>query len=151
MGIGAGVGAGAGAGAGDGSAATLGALCISTSPPLLLASLLTWLSSSLLLFSLLLLSAADAGVDPSTDDSGRDLGGAVHRGISQTTPVKLLSVKPPLVHFRHGLPDRSSARRPALMAPWLALGPSLCGPRLLRPPSMVPSSLFVPVSMLFGI
>jgi hypothetical protein len=80
-------------------------------------------------------------VDPSADDSGRDLGGAVHRGISHTTPVNVLSVKPPLFHLRQGLPDRSSARRPALMAPWLALGPSLCAARELRPPSMVPSSL----------
>jgi hypothetical protein len=105
---------------------------------LLLASLLTWLLFSL--FSLLLLS--DAAADTSAEDSGWGFGGAVHRGISQTTPVKLLSVKPPLVHFRHGLPDRSSARSPALMAPWLALGPSLCAASEPRPPSMVPSSLF---------
>lgn len=125
-------------GAGELSAAKLGVPCISISPPpLLLASLLTWLLSSL--FSLLLLS--EAGVDPSADDSGRGLGGAVHRGISQTTPVKLLSLKPPLSHFRQGFPDRSSARSPALMAPWLALGPSLCAAREPRPPSPVPSSL----------
>jgi hypothetical protein len=119
------------------SAAKLGVPCISTSPPLLLASLFTWLLSSL--FSLLLLS--EAGVEPSADDSGRDLGGAVHRGISQTTPVKLLSVKPPFCHLRHGLPERSSARRPALIAPWLALGPSLWAAWDPRPPSTVPSSL----------
>ena len=106
--------AGAGTGAGELSAEKLGVPCISTSTPLWLASLLTWLLFSL--FSLLLLSDA-AAVDPSADDSGRDLGGAVHRGISQTTPVNVLSVKPPLFHLRQGLPDRSSARRPALMAP----------------------------------
>lgn len=62
------------------------------------------------------------------------------------TPVKLLSVKDPLAHLRHGLPERSSARSPALMAPWLALGPSLCAerpaPRPVAVPSMVPSSLW---------
>lgn len=124
-------------GAGELSAEKLGVPCISTSAPLLLASLLIWLLPSL--FSLLLLS--DAGVDSSADDSGRGFGGAVHRGISQTTPVKLLSVNPPLFHLRQGLPDRSSARSPALIAPWLALGPSLCAAREFRPPSMVPSSL----------
>lgn len=109
-------------GAGELAAAMLGALCISISAPLLLASLLTWLLSSL--FSLLLLSA-EMGVESSADDSGLSLGGAVQRGISQTTPVKLFNTKLPLVHFLQGLPDRSRARRPALMAPWFALGPSL--------------------------
>lgn len=126
-------------GAGELSAAMLGVLCISMSLPLLLASLLIWLLSSL--FSLPLLLSTDAGVDPSIDESGRGFGGAVQRGISQMTPVKVLSVKPPFVHFRQGLPDRSKARRPALMAPWLALGPSLWDARPFRPPSMVPSSL----------
>ena len=125
-------------GAGELSAAKLGVPRISTSAPLLLASLLTWLLSSL--FSLLLLPSG-VGMDPSADDSGRGFGGAVHRGISQTTPVKDLTLKPPLSHLRQGLPDRSSARRPALMAPWLALGPSLCAAREPRPPSPVPSSL----------
>lgn len=40
-------------------------------------------------------------------------------------PVKLLTLKPLRCHFRVGLPVRSRARRHALMAPWLALGPSL--------------------------
>src|SRR5436190_573720 len=126
-------------GAGELAAAMLGTLCISTSTPLWLASLLTWLLSSL--FSLLLLSA-EIGVESSAEDSGRSLGGAVQRGISQTTPVKLFTTKLPLVHFRHGLPVRSSARRPALIAPWFALGPSLWATRPApRPPSIVPSSL----------
>jgi len=115
----------------------LGTLCISTSPPLMLLSLLF---GSFSLFSLLLPSA-DTVVDDSWVDSRLILGGAVHRGISQTTPVKLLSRKPPLVHFRHGLPDRSRARRPALMAPWFALGPSLCAAAPAGLGSMVPSSL----------
>lgn len=50
--------------------------------------------------------------------------GARHVGTVQLMPVKLLSWKPFFSHRRQGLPDRSRARRPALMAPWLALGPS---------------------------
>jgi hypothetical protein len=38
-------------------------------------------------------------------------------GRSHVTPVKLLTVKGFRTHFRTGFPDRSSARRPALMAP----------------------------------
>lgn len=109
-------------GAGEGAATTLGGLCISTSTPLWLVSLLT--SPLVSLFSLLLPSA-ETGPESSADNSGNVFGGAVQRGISQTTPVKLLSRKEPLAHFRQGLPDRSRARRPALIAPWLALGPSL--------------------------
>lgn len=73
------------------------------------------------LFSLLLPAAetaAEAEADSSvTTGSGSGLGGAVHRGISHTVPVKLLSLKPPFAHFRQGLPERSRARRPAFMAP----------------------------------
>jgi hypothetical protein len=89
-------------------------------PPLLfsLFSLAIWLLS---LFSLLLPPDAESPEVP----SALIFGGAVQHGISQTTPVKLLSVKLPFCHLRQGLPDRSSARRPALIAPWLALGPSL--------------------------
>lgn len=91
-----------------------------SAPPLLfsLFSLAIWLLS---LFSLLLSPDAESPEVP----SALIFGGAVQRGISQTTPVKLLSVKLPFCHLRQGLPDRSSARRPALIAPWLALGPSL--------------------------
>ncbi len=117
----------AGAGAEDGG--RLGAgdetrllLVMSTSAaPLLLFSLFSlsiWLLS---LFSLLLSPEEDPAESPSIFC----FGGAVHRGISQTTPVKLFSVKLPFDHLRHGLPVRSRARRPALIAPWLALGPSL--------------------------
>ncbi len=101
-----------GIGAGE-LALMLGALCISTSPPLLLLSLLT---CSFSLFSLLLPST-EADADSSAAGSGLGLGGAVQRGISQTTPVKLFSRNPPLAHFRQGFPERSRARRPALMAP----------------------------------
>ena len=43
--------------------------------------------------------------------------GARHEGRSQTTPVKLLTKKPLFSHLRQGVPVRSRARRPALMAP----------------------------------
>ena len=43
--------------------------------------------------------------------------GALQEGICHTMPVKLLTAKPCLAHFRHGLPVRSRARSPALMAP----------------------------------
>jgi hypothetical protein len=108
-------------GAGEGAWA-LWTLCISTSAPLLLLLVLLG-SAPLSLFSLLLLPSAEASVESSA--SRAFLFGAVQRGTSQTTPVKLLSVKPPLAHLRQGLPDLSRALRPALMAPWLALGPSL--------------------------
>lgn len=129
--------------AGEFSAAALWTLCISTSASWLLLSLFTWPFS---LFSLLLPAAdtaADTEADSSVTGSGVGLGGAVHRGTSQTVPVKLLRVKPPLAHFRQGLPERSRARRPALIAPWFAFGPSLWpAPRpFALPPSSVPSSL----------
>lgn len=126
-------------GAGD-EALTLGTLCISVSPPTLLALALfsSWPFS---LFSLLLPSA-ELAPDSSSPSSSEGLGGAVHLGISHTTPVKLLSVKPPLAHLRQGLPDLSRARRPALIAPWLALGPNLCAAAWRTAAwSMVPSSL----------
>lgn len=124
---------------------TLGRLCISTSAPeVLLFSLLPGLPPPFSLFSLLLLPSAEAGVEVGTPFSevdssdGLGLGGAVHRLICQCTPVKVLSWKLPLVHLRQGLPLRSRARRPALIAPWLALGPSRCA---AARGSMVPSSL----------
>jgi hypothetical protein len=92
---------------------------ISRSGPLLLFSLSIWLLS---LFSLLL--SPDA--DPSELPSAVIFGGAVQRGNSHTTPVKLFILKDPFCHLRHGLPDRSRARKPALIAPWFAFGPSLC-------------------------
>jgi uncharacterized membrane protein YbhN (UPF0104 family) len=109
-------------GAAEGAAGGAGDEAISTSTPLLLFSLSTWLLS---LFSLLLPPEADAEPSVLVLDSIVILGGAVHRGISQVTPVKLLSLKPPFCHLRHGFPVRSRARSPALIAPWLALGPSL--------------------------
>jgi hypothetical protein len=48
-----------------------------------------------------------------------------HDGSCHETPVKLLTANVLRAHLRHGLPERSRARRPALIAPWLALGPSL--------------------------
>lgn len=111
------------AGAGD-EVRALGGLCISASAPLLLL-LALFASGPFSLFSLLLLSAAEGTAESSVAESAAFLGGAVQRFTSQTTPVKLLRVKPPLAHLRQGAPDLSRARRPALMAPWLALGPSL--------------------------
>jgi hypothetical protein len=100
---------------------TLGAMLRgSASTLLVLFSLFNWLPS---LFSLLLLSAEAA--DSSVGASGWGFGGAVHRGISHKTPVNDFNLKPPLVHLRQGAPDLSRARRPALIAPWFALGPSL--------------------------
>lgn len=62
-------------------------------------------------------------------------------------PVKDLSWRGLRSHFRHGLPVRSRARSPALMAPVLALGPSLWDATGLGPatvtffPSIVRSML----------
>lgn len=110
-------------GAGD-DAVTLWVLLISTSAPLLL--LLPLLASGpFSLFSLLLLLSAEGAPDSSSADPGTVFGGAFHRETSQTTPVKLLSVKPPTAHLRQGLPVLSRARSPALIAPWFAFGPSL--------------------------
>ena len=75
-------------------------------------------------------SPLEFGVAASPDSSlaSCSLFGAPQVGRLQTMPVKLLTVRPCLAHLRHGLPERSRARKPALMAPWLALGPSLCAP-----------------------
>lgn len=134
-----------GAGGGD-DAGTLMTLVISTSTPELLLSLLAaatggW--SAFSLFSLLLSAvetAADAGVSSGVASAtGLGFGGATQRWISHSTPVKVLSRKLPLAHLRQGLPVRSRARRPALMAPWFALGPRRWA--LPRAGSRVPSSL----------
>lgn len=45
-------------------------------------------------------------------------------GRSQATPVKVLRAMPLRFQRRHGLPERSRARRWALIAPVFALGPS---------------------------
>lgn len=57
-------------------------------------------------------------------------------------PVKVFSVNEPLDHLRHGAPERSRARRPALMAPSFAFGPRF-GAALVIVPSVVPSSLLM--------
>ena len=48
-----------------------------------------------------------------------------HEGTSQVMPVKLLTWNGFRFHLRQGVPDRSRARRPALMAFSAFLGPSL--------------------------
>lgn len=94
----------------------LGALRTSASgPKLLLVALFT--SGPFSLFSLLLLLSTEGAAEPLGLESGPLLGGALQRETAQMTPVKLLRVKPPLDHLRQGFPDRSRARRPALMAP----------------------------------
>lgn len=129
------------AGAGE-EACTLATLRISASPPALLA-LALFSSFAVPLFSLLLPSAdSSAPLESASPFSSAFLGGAVHRGISQLTPVKVLRAKPPFDHLRQGFPDRSRARRPALIAPWLALGPSFWAAASRTAAwSMVPSSL----------
>lgn len=84
------------------------------SPPPLLLSLAT---------ALLSLTSLLPPVESDLTSPGNS--GARQLGMFQTVPVKDLSCRPLRSHFRQGLPLRSSARRPALMAPVLALGPSL--------------------------
>lgn len=62
-----------------------------------------------------------------------------HDGSCHRIPVKLRRRSGCFSHLRQGAPVRSKARRPALMAPVLALGPSRCAAATL-PNS--PSSLF---------
>lgn len=71
-----------------------------------------------LLFPLLwLVDSGKAGwlASPSRTDFG--FFGARHDLICQVTPVNVLMQKPLFAHFRHGLPVRSRARSPALIAP----------------------------------
>ena len=83
--------------------------------------------------------------------------GAFHDGMPHIAPVKDFNCIGLRSQRRQGLPERSRARRPALMAPVFAFGPSLCvetglvpaaGPGFLVPlplssweRSMVPSGL----------
>jgi len=124
-------------------------------PPLMLLSLGSALLASLALsawlsdeFSLL--------TSPLKDELS--LSGAAHDPTVHATPDMLLSWMPLRSHLRHGLPDLSSARRPALIAPVLAFGPSLCVAMGATPPngpffvpsavlSMVPSALHISVSI----
>ena len=103
------------AGAGELAAGLEGAF------PLLLTSLPLGLLLPLIWFS-----SFEIGVPVESLPSRAVLFGVRQDGRSHMTPVKLLTEKPFFSHLRHGFPDLSRARRPALMAPWLALGPSLC-------------------------
>jgi hypothetical protein len=72
------------------------------------------------------------------------LSGAAQDPTVHATPDMLLSCMPLRSHRRHGLPVLSSARRPALIAPVLALGPSLCvaiGATPANGPFFVPSAV----------
>lgn len=101
----------------------LGTAGMSASPPLWLFSL----SMALLLLCALLSpsSTGPLGFLSSPFVFKIVVFGARHNGSCHVTPVKLLTLKPLRSHLRHGFPVRSSARKPALIAPWLALGPSL--------------------------
>lgn len=99
-------------------------LCISTLPALLFVlwlSLLTgWVAFPLI--SLPLLTSAGTVSVAETPAEGITLmgwgfGGAVHREISHSLPVKLVILKEALFHFRQALPERSRARRRSLIAP----------------------------------
>lgn len=70
---------------------------------------------------------ATSGVVPGGGVGGADEStkGAPQVGTDHWTPVKDFKRKVDFSQRLHGLPVRSKARRPALMAPWFALGPSL--------------------------
>jgi hypothetical protein len=84
------------------------------------------LSLMALLSSLTLLSLEPVESLLTSSAKMADFLGARQAGTSHATPVKLRILKPCFSHLRHGLPVRSRARRPALIAPMFALGPSLC-------------------------
>ena len=81
-----------------------------------------------LLSSLILVSLEPVLSLLTSSEKTDDFLGARQLGTSQATPVKLRIWKPFFSHLRQGLPVRSRARRPALMAPMLALGPSFGAP-----------------------
>lgn len=95
--------------------------------PELLFSLGTPLAPLLVLLSFSAVSRAASLVSPSPLFSSSTFGGLGARqlGSCQRIPVKLFNWNGLRSHLRHGAPVRSSARRPALIAPVLALGPSL--------------------------
>jgi hypothetical protein len=110
------------------------------STPLLLRSL----GSALLPLGLLSLEPV-VSLLTSPDEAEGGIG-AFQDGIFHIMPVKDLMWMPLRSHLRQGLPLRSRARKPALMAPVFALGPSLwagTGLAALVSPerSMVPSGL----------
>lgn len=115
----------------------------STSPELLFS---LWAALALLLASLLLLPVSSPffASELTTSSANLGFGGALQVGTCHTIPVKLLRLKLLRSHFRQGFPVRSRARRPALIAPWFAFGPSLwvaVGPDVRAVLSIVPSSL----------
>lgn len=122
--------------------------CLAPSPLLLLSLGIALLAS--LTLSAWLLDEFSLLTSPLKEELS--LSGAAHDPTDHATPDMLLSWRPLRSHLRHGLPDLSSARRPALIAPVLALGPSLWVAIGATPPngpffvpsavlSMVPSAL----------
>lgn len=112
------------------------------------------LSDGTALLSILILVSLEPELSLLTSpEKESSLGGAAHDPRLHVMPVILLSVNPFRSHLLQGLPDLSRARRPALMAPVLALGPSLWAVMGATPPkgpfftdgsaerSMVPSAL----------
>lgn len=76
--------------------------------------------------------------------------GARQVGTSHTTPVKLRIWKPFFAHLRQGFPDRSRARRLALMVPILALGPSFwTGVEAAKGPLLFGSLIMSPIRCFF--
>jgi len=124
---------------GAGEVAILAGRGVSSPSPELLFSLGIMLPSRLALLSLSPVSRAPSL--PSGSRSSFFGLGVRQMGTRQNIPVKLFSSNGFRCHFRQGAPVRSSARRPALMAPWFALGPSLCGAGMSLLWSAVPSSL----------
>ena len=88
------------------------------------------LGSALLPFGFVLL---DPVVSLLTSPEKESRLGASQVDIAHCAPVNDLITSGLCPQRRHGLPERSSARRPALMAPVLAFGPSLCADIGLAP------------------
>lgn len=137
------------AAAGAGELAALVFMGVTSPSPELLFSLSTAL---VLLFALLPISPLGWVISVASVESSSTafVFGARQVGTPHRTPVKLFSWNGLRSHFRQGLPVRSRARRPALIAPWLAFGPSLCEPPPVpvgrAGPSGVPSSLELSIS-----
>ena len=97
--------------------------------------LLPLLLSFLLLSLLVLLSLSPVSPPPSLPSLFSSIFcglGVRQLGSCQAIPVKLFSCKGLRSHLRHGAPDRSKARNPALIAPVLAFGPNLCDVWVVR-------------------
>lgn len=127
--------------AGVGDSTTRGGTGVKSPSPELLFSLGTALALLLALLSLSPASRTPSLVSLSPCSSSICTLGARHAGSCHWMPVKLFSCSGWRSHRRHGAPERSRARRPALIAPVLALGPSRWLFAAVLGCSAVPSSL----------